>query len=304
MAQRTKLIFNPHANRGRAWYIGPVLQAIVARHPEAAWSATEFPSHAVQLAEQSAAEGFEIVAAIGGDGTIHEVVNGLMRIPAERRPGLAIVPVGSGNDFSSSLGISLDLEIAMARVFEGDERWIDIGLLTDNSGRTEYWNNAVGIGFDAAVTYLTYQITRLKGFSMYLWAVIQAILRHNDFARMTIRTDQESFELDALMLVACNGPREGGGFHVAPDADPTDGILDYAMIERVSQLMMFRLLPEVMNGTHARFKSIRLGRFRSMDVRLSRPLPIHTDGEMFAGFQSETTELQLELLERALRLII
>ncbi len=304
MAQRTKLIFNPHANRGRAWYIGPVLQAIVARHPDAVWAATEYPSHAAQLAQQAADEGFGVVAAIGGDGTVHEVVNGLMRIPAERRPGMAIVPVGSGNDFASSLGVSLDLEIAMARVFDGEERWIDIGLLTDNTGRTEYWNNAVGIGFDATVTYLTYQITRLKGFSMYLWAVIEAILRHNDFARMTIRTDQETIEVDALMMVACNGPREGGGFHVAPLADPADGILDYAMIERVSRLMMFRLLPEVMNGTHARFKPVRIGRFQTMDIHLSRPLPIHTDGEMFAGFQSEITGLHLELLGRALRLIV
>jgi YegS/Rv2252/BmrU family lipid kinase len=304
MAPRAKLIFNPHANRGRAWYIGPVLQAIVARHPDAVWSATEFPSHAVHLAEQAADEGFGLVAAIGGDGTVHEVVNGLMRVPAERRPAMAIVPVGSGNDFASSLGISLDLEIAMARVFEGEERWIDIGRLTDNSGRTEYWDNAVGIGFDATVTYLTYQITRLKGFSMYLWAVIETILRHNDSALMTIRTDKEPIDLDALMLVACNGPREGGGFRVAPEADPADGILDYAMIKRVSRAMMFRLLPEVMNGTHARFNQVQIGRFQTMDVQLYRPLPIHTDGEMFAGFQSEITELHLEILGRSLRLIV
>jgi diacylglycerol kinase (ATP) len=304
MAQRAKLIFNPHANRGRAWYIGPVLQAIVSRHPDAEWGATEFPSHAVQLAEQAAEQGFAVVAAIGGDGTVHEVANGLMRIPAERRPAMAIVPVGSGNDFASSLGISLDLEISMERVFEGEERWIDIGRLTDNTGHVEYWDNAVGIGFDATVTYLTYQITRLKGFSMYLWAVIETIMRHNDSARMTIRTDQESLDLEALMMVACNGPREGGGFRVAPQADPGDGILDYAMIERVSRLMMFRLLPEVMNGTHARFKPVRIGRFQTMDIHLSRPLPIHTDGEMFAGFQSEITDLHLELLPRALRLIV
>ena len=91
---------------------------------------------------------------------------------------------------------------------------------------------------------------------------------------------------------------------MAPLADPADGILDYAMIERVSRPTMFRLLPEVMNGTHARFKPVRIGRFQTMDIHLSRPLPIHTDGEMFAGFQSEITGLHLELLGRALRLIV
>lgn len=303
MAVRTRLIFNPHANRGRAWNIGPVLQSIVARQSGAEWATTEYPSHATQIARQAGEDGFDVVTAIGGDGTIHEVVNGLMQVPAERRPKLAIVPVGSGNDFSSSLNVSTDLEIAMSRAFEGQARAVDIGLLQDGAGGAVFWDNTVGIGFDATVTYYTYQITRLKGFSMYLWAVLQTIMRHNTAPMMHVRTDNQEFETAALMLVACNGPREGGGFMVAPEARPDDDTFDFAMIEQVSKLTMFRLVPEVMKGTHSRFKSVRMGRFRTMDIRLSQAVPIHTDGEMYVGFHSEVTELHLELLPGALQVI-
>jgi len=304
MPRRAKLIFNPHANRGRAWNIGPQIQSIVARHGEAAWSSSEYPTQATLLAQQAAEEGFDTVVAIGGDGTVHEVINGLMRLPAERRPLLGIVPVGSGNDFAASIPMETDVERAMQRVFAGEPRPVDIGLLRDNTGRLEYWDNAVGIGFDATVTIRTYQITRLKGFSMYLWAVLQAILLNHDAPRMTVQTESESFEQEALMLVMCNGPREGGGFMVAPGARPDDGIFEYAMIEHVSRPMMLRLVPEVMNGTHGRFRQVRLGKFRRMTVTLSHPIPVHTDGEIFAGFTSEVNRLELEILPGAVQLIV
>jgi diacylglycerol kinase (ATP) len=303
MKRRIKLIFNAHADRGRAWDIATYLQSIIERHGGGSWAATEYPTHATQIAEQAAREGYEVVAALGGDGTVHEVVNGLMRVPAENRPMLASVPIGSGNDFSSNNGIQEDMELAMQRVFTGEPKKVDIGQVTDGSGRTEYIDNTLGIGFDAAVTIHSYQITRLRGFSMYLWAVIQTILRNHDAPHMTITTDEETFEQDVLMLVLCNGPREGGGFYVAPDAKPDDGIFHYAMIENVSRPMMFRLIPEVMNGTHGRFKQVRLGKFRKLELVSERPLTIHIDGEIFAGFTSDVCKLHVTIIPGALQLI-
>lgn len=303
MPRRAKLIFNPHAHRGSAWAIGPQIQSIVARHGEAVWSATEYPTQAAQIAQQAAEEGFDVVVAIGGDGTVHEVVNGLMRVPAERRPLLGIVPVGSGNDFAVSIPIETDVEKAMHCIFHGEPRPVDLGVLRDNTGRVEYWDNAVGIGFDATVTIRTYRISRIKGFAMYLWAVIQTIVLNHDAPLMTVKTDTEDFESEALMLVACNGPREGGGFMVAPDAHSNDGVFEYTMIGHVSRAMMFRLVPEVMKGTHGRFRQVRTGTFHRMTVTLSHPIPIHADGEIFAGFTSDVTRLEMEILPGALQLI-
>lgn len=301
MTEPIRLVFNAQARRGRAWEVASILRAAVAQSAGAEWAPTEYPGHATLLAEQAAAEGFRVVAALGGDGTAHEVANGLMRVPAERRPEMAIVPIGSGNDFSLSVGIPPEPEAAMRRVFEGAARPVDLGRVTDAAGRTTYFCNALGIGFDANVTFHSYRITYLKGFSMYLWAVVQTILRNHNAPRLQLEIDGQTHEQEALMLVLCNGPREGGGFRVAPAARSDDGVLDYAMIARVSRPMMFRLLPEVMNGTHGRFPQVRLGTFHLLTLSADRPLPIHADGEVYAGFDSDVTWLRAEIEPGALR---
>lgn len=301
---RIRLIFNAHADRGRAWDIASSLQSVISQHGNVEWAPTEYPAHATELAEEAARRRYDVVAALGGDGTVHEVVNGLMRVPPARRPKLAAVPIGSGNDFCSNVGVQTDPEIAMQRVFSGESKAIDIGKLTDADGRVEYWDNTLGIGFDATVTYYSYQITRLQGFSMYLWAVIQTIMRNHNAPRMQIVTDEETIDERVLMLALCNGPREGGGFFVAPEAKPDDGLLHYAMIKNVSRPMMFRLIPEVMKGTHGRFRAVHLGHFRRMKLNCESPLPIHTDGEMFAGLTSQTREVEVEIIPKALQVIV
>ncbi len=302
--KRIKLIFNPHADRGRAWDIASSLKAIIAGKGEFDWASTEYPGHATEIARQAALDGYDVVAALGGDGTVHEIVNGLMSVPAERRPLLAAVPIGSGNDFCHNVGIPGGHEQAMQRILTGTPHPIDIGRLTDGSGRTEFWDNTLGVGFDATVTIYSYQITRLQGFAMYLWAVIQTIVRNHTAPRMRIQTDQESIDEEVLMLSVCNGPREGGGFRVAPAALPNDGILDFAIIGKVSRAMMFRLIPEVMNGTHGRFRQVRLGRCHRLEMTADHPVTIHTDGEIFAGFTSSVSQLTVEILPGALQVIL
>lgn len=302
--KRVKLVFNPHADRGRAWDIASSLKAIIAGRGEFEWASTEYPGHATEIARQAALDRFDIVAALGGDGTVHEVVNGLMGVPAAQRPSMAAVPIGSGNDFCHNVGIPTDHEQAMQRILTGSPRAFDVGRLTDGAGRTEYWDNTLGIGFDATVTIYSYQITRLQGFAMYLWAVVQTIVRNHDAPRMQIRADAESLDAPVLMLTVCNGPREGGGFRVAPDARPDDGIFDFAVITKVSRLMMFRLIPEVMNGTHGRFRQVRLGRCRHLELTADHPVTVHTDGEIFAGFTSSVSQLTVEIMPGALQVIL
>jgi len=126
-------------------------------------------------------------------------------------------------------------------------------VLRDNLGRCIYWGNALGIGFDATVTIHSRKYVYLRGFFIYLLAVLQTIILNHEAPHLRIVSDLASWEEDTIMLVLCNGGREGGGFNVAPDARPDDGILHYAGVCKVSRLMMLRLLPEVMKGTHGRF---------------------------------------------------
>lgn len=304
MTRRTRLIFNAHASRGRAWETASALRAVVQAHPEAEWAPTEHPGHATDLAAEAASQGCAVVAALGGDGTVHEVVNGLMQVPPERRPLLGIVPIGSGNDFSASMGVLQDIEPAMQRVFDGTPRWADLGIVVDGDGRREYFSNALGIGFDAHVTYHSYQITYLRGFAVYLWAVIQTILRDHHPITMNLAFDGQPVREEVIMLTLCNGPREGGGFLVAPQARPDDGTLHYALIRRLSRLMMFRLIPEVMKGTHGRFRPVGLGTFGRLELTAEHPMTIHIDGEMFAGHTSDVRQLSVEIAPHSIQVLV
>jgi diacylglycerol kinase family enzyme len=129
------------------------------------------------------------------------------------------------------------------------------------------------------------------------------MLNHNP-ARLKLTTDQESWQDDYLMFVFCNGPREGGGFHIAPDARVDDGWLDYTAITKVSRPMMFRLLPEVMKGTHGRFRQVKMGKIKELKLESDRPLYIHTDGEIFAGFGTDVRNLTIKVLPAALEVIV
>jgi diacylglycerol kinase family enzyme len=138
---------------------------------------------------------------------------------------------------------------------------------------------------------------------MYFVAVLKTIFLTHEAPRMKITTDGESWEEEILMITLCNGAREGGGFAVAPQAVIDDGWLDYVMIENVSRPMMLRLVPEVMNGTHARFKQVRLGRFRHLSLECEKANVIHIDGEVYAGFSSNVHNLSIGIIPAAIELI-
>lgn len=301
--RRVQLIFNSHADNGRAWRVAASLQATIEHYGGAQWTGTEYPTHATELATEAARQGFDVVVAVGGDGTVHEVVNGLMQVPPERRPALAAVPLGSGNDFCFNNRIDRDPDQAILRAFSGQPRPVDLGLVRDGEGRVEYWDNTLGIGFDAATVINSRSISRLQGLAMYMLAVVRTILRDHQAPRMQISTDREQLDRELLMLTLCNGPREGGGFFVAPEAVPDDGELDYVMVEYVTRPMMFRLIPEFMRGSHGRFRQVHFGRFRQLKLEADRPLLIHTDGEIFANASTDVRQLNVEILPQALHLI-
>jgi YegS/Rv2252/BmrU family lipid kinase len=302
MPRKIKLILNPVANHGRSLQIAADLRPLMAEH-NADWSGTDYPGHAAELARQAGEQGYDLVVAVGGDGTVHEVINGLMQVPEKGRPALGIVPLGSGNDFAHILGIPEDPAQALQSAIAGQPHALDVGRVRDQHGRLEYFNNTLGIGFDAVVTIRTRKITRIHGFMMYFVAVIQTIILNFTPMNLHVETDQETWEMSSLMLTLGNGPREGGGFLVTPEAKFDDGLLHYATIRKISRLMMFRLIPEVMNGTHGRFKSVRMGTCRKMSVACDQPLYVHCDGEIYAGFGTDIRQLAIEIIPNAIRFL-
>lgn len=298
-----KLIVNPNADLGRAWRTASDLRLLADEYGGADWSGTVYPAHAIELAREAGEAGYKMVVAVGGDGTVHEVINGLMQLPAEKRPHLGIVPLGSGNDFAHAVGVPIEAAAALRKVFTGQARRVGVGVLRDDRGRTEYFDNTIGIGFDATVTIRSRNFGYLRGFLIYFLAVLQTIALNHDAPQLKVKTDGEEWEEPILMLTLCNGGREGGGFAVAPEARLDDALFHYTAVRKVSRPMMLRLLPEVMNGTHGRFSQVRMGVFRTLELESDRPLVIHIDGEIFAGFGGSVQRLSVENLPGAIEVV-
>ena len=300
---KVKLITNPNSDLGRAWRISADLRPIVQEFGGADWAGTVYPTHAIDLARQAAEEGYELVVAAGGDGTIHEVINGLMQVPTEQRPRLGIVPLGTGNDFAHAVGMPEDPNLALRKIFMGKPKPVDSGKIEDNLGRCEYWDNTVGIGFDATVTTRLHKYTYLRGTFAYLVAVLQTIILNHETPFLKFSSDEENWNGKTFMLVLCNGDREGGGFRVAPDARVDDGIIHYATVGPISRPFVLRLVPEVMRGTHGRFSQVRMGTFRRVEIESDMPLMVHMDGEIFSGFGVDLHQLVVEVLPGAIEVM-
>ncbi|GAB4463192.1 MAG: diacylglycerol kinase family lipid kinase [Anaerolineales bacterium] len=303
MHRKIKIILNPMADMGNAWRIARDLRSVTEEHGGIDWSGTVYPGHAIELARQAGEQGYERVIAMGGDGTVHEVMNGLMQLPADRRPILGVVPAGSGNDFGHGIGAASTPAEALHRAIHGEPSTVDLGLMTAEDGRKEYFDNTLGIGFGAIVTIRSHRLPVLRGFLMYLTAVLQTILLDHNPIHMQIEVDGTSVEEDIIYLILCNGPREGGGFLIAPDAKIDDGILDYAMITNVSRLKMLRIVPEVMKGTHGRFKEVTISTCKKFTLTADRPLYIHADGEIFSGPGTDLRKVSFEIVPNALKVI-
>jgi diacylglycerol kinase (ATP) len=296
------------ADRGRSGQKASDLRAMVAQMGAEAggadWHGTEYPGHAIEVAAQAADRGYETVVALGGDGTVHEVVNGLMQAPPERRPRLGIVPIGSGNDFAYAVGVPMNSQEAVRRVFTGSERVVDVARLTDGSGRSEYFDNTCGIGFDAAINIQTRKLKLVTGFVMYLTATLLSIARNFKAPHMQVTYDGGALDQPVLMLTLGNGPREGGGFITTPASKVDDGLLDFVYVGQVSQFRMLQLLPKFMNATHVNEPDIHLAATTRLRLTADRALPIHIDGELFAPYEANVRQVEVEIVPGAIRVVV
>jgi diacylglycerol kinase (ATP) len=302
--KKTLFIINPNANMGQAWRQAADLRPIMEEYGGADWTGSVYPTHAIELAKKAVLDGYEMVIAGGGDGTVHEIVNAIMEFPKEKRPALGVIPLGSGNDFSYAVGMDPDPAKALRQIFSGAESWIDIGKVEDDLGRTEYFDNTVGIGFDAIVTIHSHKMPWLRGLTMYVIAVLKTIfLNHHPLGVDVTMDGDKKYQDKLLMFTLCNGGREGGGFHLYPEANNGDGILHFITVPLVSRLMMLRFIPMFMSGTHLKHPKVKFGDFKDMVVESDSPMFIHIDGEVFSGFTSDLRKITVTMEHEALRVV-
>ncbi len=286
-------IVNPTSGRGRGRRVAEALPALLAaRSLAGSVLTTSGPGDATRLAARAAAESGAdaLVVAVGGDGTAHEVVNGLAGTGAT----FAVVPIGSGNDLARALGVPPDPSGALDRIAAGRVGRIDLGRFDDR-----WFANSLGLGFEAQVTIESRKIRRLRGFAIYLTAVARA-LRNCRCPDLTVRTDDAVFEGRRLLVSVGNGPRVGGGFLLTPDAKPDDGLLDVCLVDAMGRLDVLRTLPRSLDGTHVTHPAVTMLRTRRLEIESSDGFPFHADGEVV---DERRRRLVIELAPAALSVI-
>ncbi len=301
---RVKVIINPRSGRGRAREQTDMIDTLGRRYGELDIAPTRHPGHATELAATAAAEGYDLVVAAGGDGTVHEVVNGLVGDGERASLPLGIVPIGSGNDLAFGLGIREKPEEAVQRIFTGARQTIDLGRIVDDRGRSGVFHNNLGIGFDAIVVMRTETISRIQGFAMYLTAVLQTIAFYYETPYMSLSFDDETVNQRALFLYAGVGPRGGGGFLMTPGARWDDDRIDTCLCNPVGRLTMLYMLTRVMKGTHVTSRHVTMRQNRQIVARSSSPMPIYLDGEMFAYPKDDVHQVTITSLPAALDVMV
>ncbi len=292
------LFLNPTAGRGRA---GRRQQRIVEILESRGGLVDLVSSRAVgDLEAQIKARvgaGAERIIVAGGDGSVHEAVNGIMA--ASGSATLGVIPTGTGNDFAKACGIPLDWEHAAQlladRVTSGQHlKTIDIGVMNDR-----YFANGAGIGFDAKVTRIARSYRLPIGDFVYLLAIFRGMIDGIATPRLRITSTELSWDGPATLASISNGPWIGGMFHIAPMADNDDGRLELLVAAPVTRRRILTLLPKLMRGTHMGEADIRHERIERLTIDAAAPVASHLDGEV----QPLQQHFELSLLPRALRLL-
>ena len=299
---KTIVIFNPAANKGFAERLEASLKKELDDRENCTWRRTTKAGEGREIAPEAVSAGFDRIIAIGGDGTTAEVINGILSSPYGKLPTLGIVPVGSGNDFAWGLGISTNPKEALWRALETKTRAVDIGTLQTDNMSIYHWINVVGIGFDAVVDIHARSMPVFSGFWLYFFSALKTILVNHSPYRFIGRMDDRPFEKRYLMLVISNGRREGGGFKIAPQAQLDDGLLNYVGVREISRLGMLIALTYFLKGTHERLPYVESGNLKQLEIKTDRPMQIHADGEIIAGFDSTTTLLKIGILPNAIQI--
>lgn len=292
------VLFNPTANRGNMAAHRAVMQSRLVQE-QVEYVETSVAGEARERAMQAARAGRAIIV-VGGDGTVNEVVNGILTAAAERRVPLGIVPAGSGNDFAcNTLGLSRDPLVALEHALHGDIIEIDVGTVNGL-----YFVNSFSVGLDADIAVTANRLKKLpfmSGARLYYGSSLSRLLfGYHRCPWLTFHLEGADAYKQAephhyVLLAVTNGPAYGAGFRINPAANPSDGLFDVCAISYAPLLRALKLLPVVQRGEHGEEPEVAFYRAKTVHIESQRPVMMGVDGET-----SSASSFDIQILPGAL----
>lgn len=305
MAKRFLVILNPVAGHGNGLRVYPEIDRLMAASGlDYTIAQSNQPGKTIPLAKQGALDGYDVIVAAGGDGTVNEVLNGIMqaRGVGKPHPAMAVLAAGRGNDFAGSASIPEALEAGVRALVEDRRKRVDIGMVkAEKCPDGRFFANCVGVGFDTVVGLQVARMPRWGGYFSYLLAVLKTVFLDNQQPLAAIELDDETIKQRSLMISIMNGIRLGGGFYTAPDSKMDDGLFDLCIVRSAGTMRVLALLPHFLKGTQPGQPEVRMARSSTVKVRAEDgPLVVHTDGEIIS---MQGRELEVQLLPAELDII-
>lgn len=298
-----KVILNPYAGRWKALkQIEEVKTALSSENIEFELTITDKPRSGTRLAEIAVQEGFSPIICAGGDGSISEIVNGMMAASlgeySQSIPPLGLLPLGSANDLVVNLGLPLDLLTSAKIIAAGQKRYLDLGLVNG-----QYFDNNSAIGLEPCITLIQQRITKISGVLRYLLATIIGIYQNPQW-EISIQWENGEYKGPATLVSVGNNALTGGLFYMTPHADPFDGYLTFVHGFMGTRLQILRLLPKTMkpdSGSYIEHPDIHEYHTRWLHIHTEPSTPLHTDGEI----QSKAIQdLEYKIIPQALPILV
>lgn len=283
-----RVIVNPTAGRGYGGTAYAQIEAVCKQSGQTVeLMLTTKPGDATQWAFEAAEMGAPYVAGAGGDGTANEIANGLAKWvegggDPNRLPAFGMIPCGTGNDFVYSFELPLDVPGACERLFAGKTRPLDVGLVKAEGADPLYFVNGVGIGFDAMANIESRKIRFVRGGAAFLPAVLKTMLLYYRAPRVTVRSKNQMFEDNLMMISVMNGERFGAMFHMTPGCAIDDRQLSLCLVRKLSRPGMLMMVYRFIRGTHPGHPKIELFTTDGVVMEMAEPMPAHVEGEIYS----------------------
>jgi len=285
-----KIIINPAAGKGKASKLSKrVISEFEKRGIDFDYEYSTKPRHAVEISRKASTE-FQKVIAVGGDGTVNEVGEGLVGSDVI----FGVIPFGSGNDFAKENGFPSNISDAVGVILSDNFHLIDVIKVNDRVSL-----NTAGVGFNGIVSEVAKSVKYLKGMSVYIWSVVKTAVRYKSIP-LKISINGSLIEDNIFMVSICNSKSEGGGFIMAPNAKNDDGLFDVTIIRHTGYTKLLLNLNKALTGNLNKLKEVETIKGNSILIESEYPMPVHVDGEVISLILHK---VEASILESSLKVI-